>query len=64
MVNEWRIFGSVSYTKRDLKAVVELAQKGKLSPLISARVGLTEIPETLQRLKQGEIMGRAVAVMP
>jgi propanol-preferring alcohol dehydrogenase len=64
VVNEWRIFGSVAYTKRDLKAVVELAQKGRLSPLISARVGLAEIPETLQRLKRGEIMGRAVAVMP
>jgi propanol-preferring alcohol dehydrogenase len=62
VVNEWKISGSVAYTKKDLLAVVSLAEKGKLIPLVSSRVGLDQVPETLLQLKEGKILGRSVAV--
>jgi len=61
VTNEWKILASVAYTKKDLEAVVGLAERGKLSPLVSMKVGLEQIEETLQGLREGKILGRAIA---
>lgn len=62
VVSEIAIKGSVAYTKKDLEAVVKLASQGKLNPVVSEKVRLTEVNSTLEKMRKGEIMGRAVAI--
>ncbi|MGQ9788696.1 MAG: alcohol dehydrogenase catalytic domain-containing protein [Candidatus Hadarchaeaceae archaeon] len=61
VVGEFRIIGSVSYTHQNLVDVVELARKEKISPVVSKIVGLDEIPDVLNQLKEKKIVGRVVA---
>jgi len=62
VVSETSIKGSVAYTKKDLEAVVKLASQGKLNPVVSEKVGLKDINSALEKMRKGEIMGRAVAI--
>jgi 2-desacetyl-2-hydroxyethyl bacteriochlorophyllide A dehydrogenase len=62
VVGETAIKGSVAYTKKDLEAVVKLASEGKLHPVVSEKVQLKDINRTLEKMRKGEIMGRAVAI--
>ena len=61
VINEWAIYGSVAYTLKDLKNVVELAEKGRISPLITLKSPLEKVGDTLLQLKEGKILGRAIA---
>jgi alcohol dehydrogenase, propanol-preferring len=62
VVNETSVKGSVAYTKKDLESVLILASEGKLTPVISEKVRLSDVNSTLERMQKGEIMGRAVAI--
>jgi len=61
VVGELKVFGSVSYTHQDLKNVVKLVHEKKINPVVSQTFRLDDIPEALKLLKQGKIIGRAVA---
>jgi D-arabinose 1-dehydrogenase-like Zn-dependent alcohol dehydrogenase len=54
------IQGSHLGTVEELKAVVTLAQQGKLRPIPIHRRPLSEVSRTLDQLKAGTIVGRAV----
>jgi len=62
VVSETSVKGSVAYTKKDLESVVKLAGEGKINPVISEKVCLSDVNNTLERMQKGEIMGRAVAI--
>lgn len=56
-----RIFGSLSGTQQDLAELYELMRGGELNPPIN-RIAPHEIPEGLERLRKGGVVGRIVAV--
>ncbi|WP_405476280.1 zinc-binding dehydrogenase [Streptomyces sp. NBC_00009] len=55
-----RIFGSLSGTQQDLAELYELMRSGALNPPIN-RIAPHEIPEGLDRLRKGGVVGRIVA---
>jgi alcohol dehydrogenase, propanol-preferring len=56
------VIGSNTGTVKDLRAVVALAQSGKLPPLPVTRFPKDDANLAMQQLKAGEITGRAVLV--
>jgi alcohol dehydrogenase/propanol-preferring alcohol dehydrogenase len=56
------VMGSNTGTVKDLRAVVALAQSGKLPPLPVTRFQKDDANLAMQQLKAGEITGRAVLV--
>ena len=54
------LLGSVGGTKEDVAGVYALMATGKMNPTITT-IGFDEIPEGLEKLKRGEIVGRLVA---
>lgn len=56
-----RIFGSLSGTQQDLAELYELMRSGELNPPLT-RIAPHEIPDGLDRLRKGEVLGRIVAV--
>jgi propanol-preferring alcohol dehydrogenase len=44
----------------DLVELIALAKSGKIKPVVAKRVGLDDINNTLEELKEGKIAGRAV----
>lgn len=55
------IVGSVGGTKEDVAAVYDYIAAGDLSPVLT-EITFDEIPEGLQRLHDGQVIGRLVAV--
>ncbi len=51
--------GNVTY-KEDLQFLLELHEKGKLSPVIDRRSDLSEVPEALKDLSRGLVKGKVV----
>jgi alcohol dehydrogenase, propanol-preferring len=62
VIAETEIRGVVAYTKKDLLAVVRLAQQRKLKPIIGHKYGLEEINSALDSLRHGTIQGRSIIV--
>jgi len=61
VVGEFKVLGSVSYIHQDLENVVKLAHEKKIDPVISKIFRLEDVPEALKLMKEGKIIGRAVA---
>ena len=59
---EHTLKSSIGGTVEDLKEVLKLIQEGKLS-IPTSPITFDEIPEGLERLKQGKVIGRLVAMM-
>ena len=55
-----RIIGSLSGTRRDLAELYELMRGGELDPPIQL-IAPDRIPEGLERLRQGGVVGRLIA---
>ena len=60
VIGEVQILASVGSTQQDLIDAVNLASAGKLRQVIDRTAPLTDVNETLNALKNGEIAGRAV----
>jgi propanol-preferring alcohol dehydrogenase len=60
VVSEYSIKGSVAYTKSDLQNVVKLASEHKINPVISASYEISEVNQALEKLRAGQMLGRAV----
>ncbi|MEU1484556.1 zinc-binding dehydrogenase [Streptomyces sp. NPDC005752] len=56
-----RILGSLSGTQQDLSELYELMRSGELDPPLN-RITPNEIPEGLERLRKGGVVGRLIAV--
>ena len=52
--------GAYTGTLRDLKELIELSKQGKIQSLITKKIKLDDINNTLSDLKNGKIVGRAV----
>jgi 2-desacetyl-2-hydroxyethyl bacteriochlorophyllide A dehydrogenase len=52
--------GSRGSTKEDLLEVVDLVARGRLTPIVGRRVGLSDVNEALAALRDGEVIGRTV----
>jgi len=61
IINQLTIRGSKSGTKEDLEALYELMKSGALNPPIN-RITHAEIPESLDRLRKGGVIGRLIAI--
>ncbi len=64
VIGELTITASVGNTFEELMEAVQLAAAGKVRAIVDRRVALGELPETLESLRRGEIVGRAVVVFP
>jgi propanol-preferring alcohol dehydrogenase len=56
--------GSRGSTKKDLLEIVDLVAAGRLSPVIGSRVGLTDVNEALESLRDGAVIGRTIVEYP
>ena len=61
IINQLTIAGSKSGTKEDLAGIYELMRSGKLNPPMN-HITFDEIPESLERLHQGGVVGRLIAM--
>lgn len=61
ITNNVKLVGSVGGTKEDVAGVYEYMDSGKMTPEVTT-IGFDEIPEGLERLKRGEVVGRLVCV--
>jgi propanol-preferring alcohol dehydrogenase len=57
---EWELIGCRGSSKDDLKAVIELTEKGLISPVIDKVYRLEEANTGLEDLEKGKILGRGV----
>ncbi len=62
VIDELVVTASVGNTLDELCLAVRLAGEGRLRPVIDRVVTLEEVPDTLEALRRGEVVGRAVAV--
>lgn len=60
VVGEYKVLGSVAYTKRNLEFVVNLAKKGIVKSTITGIFDLDEVEQVLNLIREGKIIGRAV----
>jgi NADPH:quinone reductase-like Zn-dependent oxidoreductase len=49
--------------KRNLTALGELMETGKLTPVIDRRYSLSEVPEGIRYLERGHAQGRVIIVV-
>lgn len=61
IINQLTIKGSKSGTKEDLEALYELMKSGKLNPPINL-ITQAEIPEAIDKLRAGGVVGRFIAM--
>lgn len=61
VINEYKIHGSLWGNYNELREVIKLASKGKLKHKIN-RFALRDINKAINKLQNGEILGRAVIV--
>ena len=54
-INPWNVDN-----EEDMRFLLELVQKGKLSPVIDRRIPLSMIPEALTDLSNGLVKGKVV----
>ena len=55
------LIGSNGGTKQDIEGLYELLSAGDLDP-VTTDISLEDIPEGLDKLRRGEVIGRLVAV--
>ena len=60
ILNQARLIGSNGGTKEDIAGVYEYMSTGKLNPTITT-ISFDEIPDGIEKLKNGEVVGRLVA---
>ena len=51
------------YNKEDMDFLAELFEAGKVVPVIEKRVPLSEVPEALKYLEEGQVLGKIVVTM-
>lgn len=61
IINQLTIKGSKSGTKEDLEALYDLMKSGELNPPMNL-IGQEEIPEAIDKLRAGGVIGRYIAV--
>lgn len=61
IVNQLSIKGSKSGTKEDLAGIYELMKSGQLNPPIN-HITHAEIPEAINKLREGGVVGRFIAI--
>lgn len=61
IINQLTIRGSKSGTKEDLVGIYELMESGKLRPPMN-RITHADIPEAIDRLRAGGVVGRFIAI--
>lgn len=58
-----RIVGSSGGTREDIRAVLEHLASGALTPAVE-HVGFDQVPEGIERLREGRVTGRLVVMAP
>lgn len=61
IINQLSIKGSKSGTKEDLEALYDLMKSGKVNPPMNV-ITQAEIPEAIDKLRAGGVVGRFIAV--
>ena len=61
IINQLTIQGSKSGTKEDLAGIYELMRSGQLNPPMNL-ITHAEIPEAIEKLHQGGVIGRFIAI--
>lgn len=60
IANEWEILGSRNVMKQELALVVDLVAAGRLDPVVTEIHPLEAAEQVHERLRQGQVVGRAV----
>ena len=61
IINQLTIAGSKSGTKEDLAGIYELMRSGKLNPPMT-HISFDDIPESVEKLHKGGVVGRFIAM--
>ncbi|WP_166868272.1 MULTISPECIES: zinc-binding dehydrogenase [unclassified Salinibacterium] len=61
IINQLTIRGSKSGTKKDLEGIYEIMRSGKLNPPVN-HITPAEIPEAIDKLRAGGVVGRFIAM--
>jgi len=61
IINQLTLRGSKSGTKEDLAGIYELMKSGMLTPPMN-RITFEEIPGAIDRLREGGVVGRLIAL--
>lgn len=61
IINQLKIEGSKSGTKEDLAGIYELMRTGQLNPPMN-RITHADIPDAIEKLHQGGVIGRFIAI--
>lgn len=61
IINQLTIKGSKSGTKDDLAGIYEIMRSGELNPPIN-RIAHADIPDAIDKLREGRVVGRFIAV--
>jgi len=64
VIGEITVTASVGNTFDELLQAVDLAASGKIKAVVDRTVSLDQLPATLDALRKGEIIGRAVVTFP
>lgn len=57
------VFGSLMGNRNDALQVLHYIRSGKIKPMIT-EIELSEVPDQMEKLKQGEVVGKLVVKMP
>jgi propanol-preferring alcohol dehydrogenase len=63
VLNGVDVMGSRSYTREDVRIALGLIERGKVDPLVGERVGLDAVDWALDRIGEGSVTGRVVAMI-
>lgn len=55
---------AVQRTAKDLAAITELCETGKITPIIDRQFSLSQVPEALRYLGEGHVKGKIVITVP
>lgn len=55
---------AVQRTAKDLTAITELCETGKITPIIDRQFSLSQVPEALRYLGEGHVKGKIVITVP
>lgn len=61
IINQLKIKGSMSGTKEDLAGIYELMRTGELQPPIN-HIKHADIPDAIDKLREGGVIGRYIAM--
>ncbi|GIW07137.1 MAG: oxidoreductase [Dehalococcoidia bacterium] len=60
IAKEWRIYGSATWTRPELRHILDLTAQGALTPVIDSVFPFEALPEGLRKMERRDVVGKIV----